>query len=351
MANLKEIPGIGDASLELLAVAGVRDAELLSQQDPDFLISEIKKAIKTLEIDGKAPSKSSLERWIEKAKELAEAEPTVLPKARGPVNYEDNEDVAELLISSPAAIPLPGKVMVEKKLKVSDVPEGVLLNRYAGKLDVRVDGSDRLKADLPERRDSGHSERLMTRDDPADFDGSQLKALIPDPNAKKRKTPKSKDSSETDRVGLIRAPLEKTNRGKNPESRRYVRGVLHTHPWRLRFGALFTLILILNIPLAIAAAFLLLLSGENPETFGWVPAWVIVFPLALPVIAFIYFLLGSSCKCRICTQKLFIRSVARKHIKSHRIPGFGFIVPLCLHLLVFNWFRCLACGTPVRLRK
>jgi hypothetical protein len=27
------------------------------------------------------------------------------------------------------------------------------------------------------------------------------------------------------------------------------------------------------------------------------------------------------------------------------------VVPLCLHLLLFSWFRCSSCGTPVRLKK
>ena len=40
-----------------------------------------------------------------------------------------------------------------------------------------------------------------------------------------------------------------------------------------------------------------------------------------------------------------------KHIKAHRFPGMGYVVPLCFHMLTFGWFRCSSCGTPVRLKK
>ncbi len=152
-------------------------------------------------------------------------------------------------------------------------------------------------------------------------------------------------------MALIRAPREKTNRGKDPNSRSYVRGVLHTHPWSLRVGAVFSLLLLINLPLAIISAFLLLVSREYPDTFSGVPEWILAFPIALPIIGLGYLFWGFSGKCRICTQKLFVHKAALKHVKSHRLPGMGYVVPLCIHLLLFNWFRCSSCGTPVRLKK
>ncbi len=72
---------------------------------------------------------------------------------------------------------------------------------------------------------------------------------------------------------------------------------------------------------------------------------------ALPIVGLGYLIWGFSGKCRICTQKLFVNKGALKHIKAHRLPGMGYVVPLCLHLLAFSWFRCSSCGTPVRLKK
>lgn len=163
--------------------------------------------------------------------------------------------------------------------------------------------------------------------------------------------PASKNGHEEDRVALIRAPRAETNLGKDPGSRTYIRGVLHSHPWILRLGAVFSLLLLVNLPLAVASAFLLLASQERPDFFSWVPEWMLAFPIALPVTGIGYMIWGLTGKCRICNQKLFARRGALKHDKAHRIPGMGFVVPLCLHLLAFSWFRCSSCGTPVRLKK
>ena len=55
--------------------------------------------------------------------------------------------------------------------------------------------------------------------------------------------------------------------------------------------------------------------------------------------------------CLICWQKLFIHRSHLKNAKAHHLPVLGYILPLCFHLLVFRWFRCTHCGTPVRLKE
>jgi len=182
------------------------------------------------------------------------------------------------------------------------------------------------------------------------FDPSHLKSITPN-SVPVQRVAKSKQNHEDDRVALIRAPRESTNRGKNPNSRRYVRGVLHTHPWHLRIGSFFTLLILPLLPVAILSSLLLPLSSSYPESFPWVPKWLIVFPIALPVIAIGYLIWGLSSKCRICSQKLFVHKHALKHNKAHRFLCMGYVIPLSLHLLLFNWFRCSSCGTPVRLKK
>jgi len=351
MAQLSEITGIGTSSLELLEAAGIRDAEHLARQEPDFLVAELKKANDTLSIAKRPPEKAAVEKWISSAVDLAGPPEDGEPEQLAPVNYEASEEVAEMLASAPFAIPLPGKMMMENQLGVGDIPAGLLLNRYSGNLDVRIGEPEKPKTDVPPRRDSNISERTTARELTHHLDSSQIKAILPEPGTKRKRAAKSKDAGDEDRVALIRAPREKTNRGKSPKSRRFIRGVLHTHPWSLRVGAVFTLLLLCNLPLAIVSAFLLLLSRESPESFDWVPQWLLVFPIALPIIGIAYLIWGYSGKCRICTQKLFVRKGALKHIKAHRLRGLGFVIPLSLHLLLFSWFRCSSCGTPVRLKK
>lgn len=364
MTHLNEIPGILDESLQLLEAAGVGSAEELAMQDADLLVAELKRANAVLSISKRAPGKPTVSKWIAGAKKLAgesaapeAATPEVIApevvrlSVATPMNYEANAEVAEMLSRAPSAIPLPGKIMMEKGLRVADVPAGLLLNRYSGDLDVRIGDPAAPKTEVPSRRRNGHVESVTKQQATnRHFEASSPKSLVASMKGGKRK-PSSKSGHEENRVALIRAPREETNRGKDPESRRYVRGVLHTHPLSLRIGAVFALLLLINLPLAIVSGFLLLASREYSGSLDWVPKWIILFPLALPITGLGYLIWGMTGKCRICTQKLFVHKGALKHIKAHRLPGMGYVVPLCLHLLAFNWFRCSSCGTPVRLKK
>ena len=355
MPALNEIPGIGKGSLELLDAAGIRDAAHLTEQDPDKLVSALQHANEVLEISNRSPGIATVAKWIQAAIDLVgvpPAEPEPAPESIPPVNHEASGEVTLMLERAPFAIPLPGKIMMENKLGVSDIPAGLLLNRYSGDLDVRIGDPESPAPDVPIRRAPAATEqRATTQPTRRQFDVSNLKPATTESQVRGTRVPKSKEGHEHDRVALIRAPLEKTNRGKNPNSRRYIRGVLHTHPWSLRVGAVFSLLLLVNLPLAVISAFLLLISRENPGALPWVPEWILAFPIALPIIGIGYMIWGFNGKCRICTQKLFVHKAALKHIKAHRLPGLGFVIPLCLYLLLFNWFRCSSCGTPVRLKK
>jgi hypothetical protein len=158
-------------------------------------------------------------------------------------------------------------------------------------------------------------------------------------------------AGQNDRVALIRAPRVETNKGKDPNSRRYIRGVLHSHPFSLAVGAMVTLLLGVLLPVAIVSAGLLLLSREVPLHFSWVPQWFLAFPLALPLVGVSYLIWGLNGSCRICGQRQFVPRMCLKNSKAHHIPGLGYIVPVALHMLFFRWFRCTYCGTPVRLKK
>lgn len=352
MPSLEELPGIGKSSLELLDAAGIREMDELLEQDPYKLVAELKRANEVLGISKRSPGLATVEKWIVAAQEHRKDQPAKpRPAPAPPVNYEANPEVAEMLGRAPFAIPLPGKVMMGKRLGVSDIPAGLLLNRYSGDLDVRVGDPSNPRPDVPTRRAAPSVEqRVAVQPERRQFDSSTVKPMAPE-SQKAIRVPKSKVGHEEDRVALIRAPREATNRGKDPNSRRYIRGVLHTNPWSLRTGALFSLLLALNLPLAVISAFLLLFSREMPDKFSWVPEWILAFPIALPIVGIGYLIWGFSGKCRICTQKLFVHKGALKHVKAHRSAVFGYVIPLCIHLLLFSWFRCSSCGTPVRLKK
>ena len=351
MLKLNEIPGIDSSDAELLDSAGIRDAKHLAEQDPKKLLEKAKRANEILQLDGGVPTETILESWIRSAEDALGRMKSEFktPSLASAVNYEGNEQVAEMLASAPCAIPLPGKYLMEKKIRVSDIPAGLLLNRYSGDLDVRIGNPELPQGDVPHPYQATPVS-LGQKSKPKNFDPSNLKAIEPKETPVQR-IAKSKQGHENDRVALIRAPRESTNRGKSPNSRNYVRGVLHPHPWSLRLGAFFTLILIPMLPVSLISGFLLLISSTSPESFPWVPKWLIAFPMALPVILIGYLIWGFTGKCRVCSQRFFTRKRAQKHVKAHRLICMGYIMPLGIHLLLFSWFRCSSCGTPIRLKK
>lgn len=377
MAKITTIPGIGKSTQELLEVAGFLDVHALANAGVDELVAALDKANEILKISKRTPPRSSVEKWVEAARKIAGVSAVPAEQeapSRMPVNYEANAEVAQMLENSPCAIPLPTKVMVENKLAVSDIPAAILLNRYSGDLEVRV--SDRGPAPESSNKARPSPEPTATpqavaqpeaaeveRPSPSgaiqrtgpesrlDIDTSRVKTFEEFSSQPKQRQPRKKTQQETDRVALLRAPREETNRGKNPNSRFYIKGVLHTHPLGLAFGAIVTLLLFLILPAAVVSAGLLFVTDQFPGTLPWVPKWLIVFPAALPVLAFLYLIFGVGGKCRICGQRLFWPRHCRKNSKAHHVPGIGHIIPTALHMLTFKWFRCIYCGTPVRLKK
>ena len=240
------------------------------------------------------------------------------------VDYEQSEEVQKMLKGSPFALPLPVEALKENRVAVSDIPKGLLLTRYEGDLEVRVS-----------------SNSSMVRSGALDT---------------YRKTPRadrsvSEWSSGEREASLVSTPLPGTNMGRNPNSRLFIRGVLHNQPLHLYLGAITTFLIVWLVPAALVSTLLLILSVEMPEQFEWVPHHLIWVPAALLVIGTLYLIFGLSSRCCVCNQKLFIYRSKLKNTKAHHLPGLGYVLPLSIHLMLFRWFRCSHCGTPVRLKK
>jgi hypothetical protein len=364
MTDLSSIPGIGQAARELLEAAGLFDAEALAKAGVDNLAGELARANKMLRLGADVPSQQTLAAWIDAARVSAGtvAAPVAVPDTA--VNYEAMPHILELLATAPLAIPLPAKHLIEKHLAVSDIPPAILLSHYTGELDIRMTDGDAPRAAAPAPMlaagRAASSASYVRLAEPVqrrmDMDTSRLRSIADMAKAGQRvplsvnpSTPGA--ASENDRVALIRAPLAVTNSGRDPRSRFYVRGVLHTHPLSMTFGAAVTLIMALLSPLAVGAALLLLLNVLFPESFQWVSPWLLVLPCCLPVVGMFYLIYGLGGKCRICNQRVFLPRACLKNSKAHYFRGLGHIIPMSIHLLVFRWFRCTFCGTPVRLKK
>lgn len=349
MTNLSRIPEISEAWRELLEAAGFPNAESLAKTGVAELAKELERANRILQIAERTPDRDSVEAWIASARDLTGLTNGPEEEEAIPVNHEILPEVAAMLESAPFAIPLSARLLVDRELAVSDIPPAILLNRHSGDLEVKVE--ERIPAPKHGRA-IATSNNLRIADTSArkEIDTSRIKTFeaMGVPTARPF-APIAVNGD--DRIALIRAPLVETNRGRDPQSRFYIRGVLHSHPVSIGFGALVTLVMSIMLPLGIISALLLLLSAEMPGRFDWVPEWILVFPLSLPVFGIAYLIWGLQGKCRICTQKIFVPKLCLKNSKAHRIRGLGHVIPVSIHILLFKWFRCPYCGTPVRLKK
>jgi hypothetical protein len=349
MADLISIPGIGNTSLELLEAAGFHDAESLAKTGASELAQELARANSMLKITKRTPGESTIRKWIAAACDIVGIPEKTAEPAAIPVNYEQNPQVIAMLADAPLAIPLPARVLLAHQLGVADIPAAILLNCYTGDLDVRVE--QRLAKHPPSKpavvsnryvrlANSGNSR--LEIDTSKIRSGDQLAAPV---------VREVHDRPPPDRVALIRAPRPSTNEGRDPQSRWYIRGVLHNNTLAIILGAFATLLLMIIIPAAILSAALLLASVQAPEHFSWVPKGLLALPVILPVVGIFYLFFGLGGRCRICGQQLFVHRPHLKNTRAHRIPGLGYILPLCVHILLFRWFRCTHCGTPVRLKE
>ncbi|HEY1122131.1 MAG TPA: DUF4332 domain-containing protein, partial [Haloferula sp.] len=281
-----------------------------------------------------------------------------LAAVAGPVNFEADPDVAEMLAVAPFALPIPARKLAERGIAPSEIAVAPLLNRALGDLDVRVAVEKPVRKDLPGAPASSRRAATTASVQVADagfsmgrrgFDSTKVRS-IEDAQGDAPPVRAASAFVQDERINLLRTPLEKTNRGRKPSSRFYIRGVLHDRPLRVWFGGLITVLLQLIIPLAIIAAPLLILSNERPD-FAWVPAWIIAFPLAVPVLGVLYAFISTGAKCRVCAQRLYWPKHCLKNRKAHHLPLLGYIGAVALHVMVFRWFNCTFCGTSIRIKK
>lgn len=343
MVRIGRIEGIDEDSLALLEAAGFQHASSLARISPIALHRELSRANELLRIAPAVPDVSRLQDLIAAARKISGINDAL------DANSEANEafaipNVIQLLEAAPVAVPLSARMMVENKLGVADVPEALALDEIACYL-----GADRMLESSPVKSSGGNVRLAENSNSKVEIDASRVRSIeeFADPTA----PPVAPSSGGDDRIKLLRSPRKESNEGRDPSSRSYLRGLLHRNPFRIYFGALVTLMMMLSIPVAAASAFLLLASTHLPKFFSWVPSWLIVFPLSLPLIALFYAVLGNICSCRVCCQKLFVPKSHLKSPRAHHVRLLGYILPLCVHTLLFRWFRCTHCGTPIRLKE
>lgn len=362
MPKLQDISDIPSDAVELLEAVGYLDAHDLSDADTDELCDELVKANDKLQISVTDPTADDVRAWqkiasgradnsdsqedeeadeevvepIEEATEEAELEEEEVDTPEvdddGYVNFEKDDEVLEMLAMSPEALILEPSLIRRHKLKVADIPEGLLLTRCKGEVEINVMTSDRLSR--AQRREAELKRAGLIASRVRNFenaDGGEIKPLD-------RGAPR-------DTISTAR----ETNKGVNPTSRRFVRGVLHPNPVGVRTSAFFAvLVQVLLVANLIGIPWLLYHDYATGNSMVW---WVVGLMSALVLSALCYLIWGLSSRCRICGQRQFAPKKCLKNKKAHHIPIIGYIFPTALHAMFYKWFYCTYCGTAVRLKK
>ena len=124
-----------------------------------------------------------------------------------------------------------------------------------------------------------------------------------------------------------------------------IRGIMYPEPLRFILGALASIAYIITMFVAVISVIVVLLFfPEQKMLIAWAGS-------ACLISVFLYLILAVRVRCRTCSCPFFVTRLCFKHVKAHRIFGMMPLFASALHGLVFRWFRCMYCGTAIRLTK
>jgi hypothetical protein len=328
--SISKISGLGVPSIELLGAMGVENTSQLAQADADVLHMDLTKANNMLAICESSPSPKEVIRWIESAREI-----TGLEGVQFESELESLAEIEEMLV----AIPVHGKRLAEQGIKVGDI--AVMETVVPGVREKKVfPKTQPIKYPKKEVQPVPVTEEKIvsrSQNDPKRPPVSKRNPIAI-PEEKPDIAPLLSKKKEDVRVSVSKG----LNEGKKLHSRSFIRGVLNPHTWRMRLASVITLVMFALMPLSLVALGMVMKTKN---------LWWFIVPGVFLVIFFFYLTVATRMKCRVCGQPVFSPKSCRKHIKAHRIRLLGYIIPTCLHMIVFHWFRCTYCGTSVRLRK
>jgi hypothetical protein len=339
--DISDIQGLTEESRELLEATGVESLKALAESDADILFSEMGQANGMLQLTPTLPAASEIQLWIEQSKNLLDYHPTVEVRRLEPVQEETEKVASEIL----HAIAIPVAHMVKQKISVKDIPamdsfvEEEEEEPVSQKVEVPEGSQDLSRtAELPPEQDAPKvAPPRVVHIKPRAREAAEIKPILSGDRDKAPVQPLVSSGAN-----IRKAPSTGLNAGKTPHSRGYIRGVLHPQPIRIRIAAILTIITMIMLPASMVSGVLLLLNY---------PVWIAWIPLGFVVMGLLYFMLARGMSCRICGQPIYGTKACRKHVKAHHIRFLGYIFPTCFHVLLFSWFRCIYCGTSVRVKE
>lgn len=134
---------------------------------------------------------------------------------------------------------------------------------------------------------------------------------------------------------------------KRAEAKTYLRkkGIQHLTPVSTTLGAAIVVLCFLSTLFSILLSGYMLLNDER----GWLIICLCFVPWTLFFI--LYLSVAHSRKCSVCRTHLFSFRQYTRHKQAHHITLLGYVLATALHILLFRWFRCPACGSAQQLKR
>lgn len=115
-----------------------------------------------------------------------------------------------------------------------------------------------------------------------------------------------------------------------------------SHPFRVYFGAWATLLLLVPLfALLVLPVWILTndLEAGKPIYYG----------IAFALLVLPWFLIARRADCGVCHIPLFKFGNYPHNREAHHLPLLGYTMATALHIIFLFWFRCPACGTPMKI--
>ena len=327
MTPLTTITGLKAEAAELLSFIGIRSTALLAREDPANLHSRLEVIAWQRGRASMTPDLTQLEHWIAVARMMTppgEAEaltvdeiPEAVTSAEGgqawhPPSHRAAQQAGGDIRRDPdaASAPQQGAAAGNQWRKV-DPNHFATMDDYAeGRMAAQPLSRDSIR-DVPEARVANEED---------DDEGGQ------------EEVPR--------RAQRIRSQGEELSRWVR-------RGVVHPRPFHTWLGAVVSLLWRIAIVAGVLGFLYFVFQVENQSAYT---AEVIGGFVILLILGCMQLHFAGRSRCRICSCNLYHSKNCLKNRKAHHIFGLGYVGSLSLHLLIFGWFRCMYCGTAIRLK-
>lgn len=315
MQSLLEIEGIDPPLAELFEAAGFLSVDIFAANSAETIHTELVQANSMLNLVVELPSVECIELWKNQTAVPLVSSPASESPKKSPLGGGNQ--------SGRYAIPISSGFLELNKIDVDSLPQ--------------IQAIESMPSAVTAKEGKGLVEHRPAK---KVVDRSRVRSLDEFRTNGSEVAPLERRSDDSN----VRAPKDSTNAGVDPNSKSYVRGVLHSDGERTYWGAIAFLVTLLLLVLSVLPIIYVVVKRDQ---FAWG-----VLSLGLLIVAFfVYVLAARKSSCPVCRQRQFVPKACNKHVKAHSVPMLGNMIPTALHLIRYKWFRCIFCGTAIRVKE